>query len=278
MMSNSGNIIDVSESDFEFQVIAYSQQVPVVVDFWAEWCAPCRLLGPILEKLAEEAGGAFRLAKVNVDENPNLARRFNVNSIPTVKSFNNGQMVSEFVGVLSEAQIREIIGKLLPDETTLMMEKAISLLADRDIANAEEAFREVLVDKPGSPEALLGLSKCLLFADRASEALEILRYFPVSQNMASAEAMQPLAQALANDQNHELDQDDDLAPAFHRSLLLIRRGNIPAALDGLISILSENKRYRNGEVHRIILGLFELLGSDDPLTLEYRKELANVLF
>jgi len=98
-MMASDHIISVTEADFEYEVIAYSKQMPVVVDFWAEWCGPCKTLGPILERLAQEANGAFRLAKVDVDANPNLALRFSVRSIPNVKAFQDGQVVAEFVGM-----------------------------------------------------------------------------------------------------------------------------------------------------------------------------------
>lgn len=277
-MTNYGNIIDVTESDFEFQVIAYSQQVPVVVDFWAEWCAPCRVLGPVLEKLAEEAEGAFRLAKVNVDENPKLAKRFNVFSIPTVKGFSEGQMVTEFKGALPEGKIREFLQQLVPDETTLALEKASSLLEERDLQESEDLFREVLGAQPGNPQALLGLSRTLLFQNRSLEAAELLANFPVSKLMNMAARLLPLANALASFEPTSDIPEDVLQATYQRSLLLLQRGNYPAALDGLMSVLREDKRFRGGEVHQLVLGLFTLLGETHYLTLEYQRELANILF
>ncbi len=116
MMMASDFIVDVSEADFDFEVLAYSQQAPVVVDFWAEWCAPCRVLGPILERIAQEANGNFRLARVNVDDNPNLALRFLVRSIPAVKAFKGGKMVAEFVGAQPEPKVREFLRALIPSQ------------------------------------------------------------------------------------------------------------------------------------------------------------------
>lgn len=277
-MSNFDNIIDVTEADFEFQVLAYSQQAPVIVEFWAEWCAPCRVLGPLLEQLAEEAEGDFRLAKLNVDENPNLSKQFKIRSIPAVKAFVDGQPVAEFMGVLRESQVRDFIRKLVPDTTALALEKGDSLLAERQIQAAENTFRALLSEDPGSPEALLGLSKSLLFQDRALEAREILEHFPVSGVMSAAEALQPLANALVAEHDLAPGGEDPLAAAYARSLLLIKRGNYPAALDGLLDILRADKRYRQGQAQKIILGLFELLGNNHSLTIEYRRELANALF
>jgi putative thioredoxin len=277
-MSNYANIIDVSEDDFEFQVVAYSQQKPVIVDFWAEWCAPCRVLGPVLEELAEEAEGAFRLAKVNVDENPKLAKRFNVFSIPTVKGFNQGQMVAEFAGALPEGKIREFLQQLVPDETSLAIEKGFSLLEERDASDAEQVFRTALHNQPGNPQALWGLSRALMFQNRNAEAADLLANFPISKMMTAAQTLLPLATALASYEPADEIPDDALEAAYQRSLMLLVRGNYPAALDGFMSILREDKRFRTGTAHQLVLGVFTLLGESHYLTLEYQRELANILF
>lgn len=274
-------ILDVSEADFEYEVIAYSQHVPVVVDFWAEWCGPCRQLGPLLEKLAIESQGNFRLAKVNVDENPNLAVRYAVRSIPSVKAFRHGAIVGEFFGAQPEGRVREFLRQVAPTQDDLALEKANSLLEMEKAHQAEPIFRQVLQHTPENPTALLGLSRCLLWQGNGREALRILEDFPTSRELSTAETLLPLAQALARleDGNPQFsDSEDPLDAAYENALRLIKRGNFPAAMDGLLDVLRENKRYREGAARKILVALFAVLGEQNPLTREYRAELASILF
>lgn len=277
-MMASDHIIDVTEADFEYQVLAYSQHIPVVVDFWAEWCVPCRTLGPMLERLTLEAGGAFRLAKVNVDQNQNLSLRYNVRSIPAVKAFRDGKMVSEFVGMQPEPKLKEWFRALAPSSTDLLLEKGLSLISEGEWVSSQEAFQEILKVNPDSAPAQFGLAKSKLAQGQVDEAQRILQSLPPSREFARAEALLPLTQALIRQQNGENNHDQPLEAAYQRALRLILRGNIPASLDGLLDILREDKYFRDGEVRQVILGLFELMGDENPVTRQYRQELASVLF
>ena len=282
-MMASDFIVDVSEADFDYEVLAYSQQAPVVVDFWAEWCVPCRVLGPILERTAQEANGSFRLARVNVDDNPNLALRFLVRSIPAVKAFKGGKMVAEFTGAQPEPKVREFLRTLVPSQDDLTLEKAISLFQMQQPNSAEKAFREVLEKTPDNTVAQLGLVKSLLIQGRAIECQGLLRNFPASREYSSAETIRPLTDALVrleygNLTASDMENENNLDAAYRNSMRLFQRGNIPATLDGLLDILRQEKRYREGEVRRVILGIFELLGESHPLIRQYRNELASVLF
>jgi len=277
-MMASDFIINVSEADFEYEVLAYSQQAPVVVDFWAEWCAPCRTLGPLLERLAQEGQGSFRLAKVNVDDNPNLALRYGVHGIPAVKAFRDGKMVAEFTGVQPEPRLREFLRALAPSKSDLALEKGHSLLAMRQSLQAETAFRAVIKEFPENPVAQLGLAKSLLLQGESQESSQILSRFPASREYTAAQTLLPLSLALSDlDQNH-LKDDDPLDPAFNQALRLVKRGNIEAAMDGLLDILRENKHYADGRARLTLVALLELLGENNPVTRQYRAELASVLF
>ena len=173
-------IVNVDESDFEYEVLQYSTHVPVLVDFWAPWCVPCRVLSPKLEDLAREGGGSFRLAKVNVDENARLAKQYKIRNIPVVKAFVDGNMVAEFSGVISEDSMRDFIRRLAPAPEDLIYAKGVNLLALEAYNEAEDAFREFLTSQPRHPGALLGLVRSLLFQGKGQEAGVLLRNFPAS--------------------------------------------------------------------------------------------------
>jgi len=272
-------IVDVSESDFEYQVLAYSQQVPVVVDFWAEWCAPCKMLGPMLEKLAKEGQGSFRLARVNVDENPNLALRYAVHNIPAVKAFRESKMVAEFAGVQPEPRLREFLRSIAPSPSDLELEKGLSLLTSQQSEEAEKAFRQVLQTTPESSAALLGLAKSLLLQGKIQESHTLLVKFPASREYSSAQTLLPLSRALVKIEKGEtFDSEEPLDPAFYNALRLERRGNIEAAMDGFLDILREDKHYRDGEAQRVMVAILELLGDNNPVARQYRGELASILF
>ncbi len=278
-MMASDFIVDVSETNFEYEVIAYSQNTPVAVDFWAPWCQPCKLLTPMLEDLAQSAQGAFRLARVNVDDNPALAMRYGVRSIPTVKGFNQGQVVGEFIGLQPEARIKEFLERLLPpSQLALSLEKGASLLAAQDWSGAEEVYRALENQETGKAAVQLGLIKAILAQGKGSEAVFLLRNFPASREYASAEKLRPLADMLGRYDKNELPAESDLDVMFRNCIRLAGRGNLEAAMDGLLEVLRQDKRYRGDRAKQVILGILEIYDPADASARQYRNELAAVLF
>jgi putative thioredoxin len=278
-MPNSEHIYDVSEVTFGKDVLAHSHQTPVVVDFWAPWCGPCRMLGPVLEKLAAEGAGAFRLAKVNVDDNPRLAAEYGVRGIPAVKAFRNGQVAAEFTGALPEPRVREFLRKLVPAPFEKELGEAAGLLTARHWAEAETCFRGVFEKQPQNGAAALGLVKTLLAQGRGCEASAVLEDFPRTDEVLTVEKLRPLAEWLCAVEPAEPPlEDSDLDAAYFQAARLFARGQWEAALDGVLDVLRQDKRYRKGEPRLVILAIFELLGEGDPLTSAYRSELASVLF
>jgi putative thioredoxin len=278
LMMSSEYIIEVNEADFQHEVIVYSNTTPVVVDFWAEWCQPCHILTPILEKLTTEANGAFRLAKVNADENPNLTMQLNIFSLPTIIAFNRGQKVNEFSGAQNESVVREFLRSLAPTAGELEIERGRGLLRMQQWDKAALSFKKSLKTSPDNTAALLGLAKTHLAQGNPSAALPILKAFPAGKELSAAEQLSNLASAMveANFGTAHFPVDD-LSAAYLQALKLITIGNLPAAADGLLDILRADKKYMDGEVHRSLLGLLILM-EDHPEERKYRAELASILF
>lgn len=272
-------IIDVSEIDFEYEVLKFSHNTPVVVDFWATWCRPCKVLSPILERLTIEANGSFRLARVDVDQNPNLVMQYGIRTIPTVKAFSQAKIVSEFVDAQPEPRLREFLNKIAPPSPiNLAIEKGIGMINLNDWGDAEEIFLDVLEKNPDQPEAMVGLSMALIGQGRANDALMYLHNFPMSKQLTKAEILKPLAEAMLARQEGKLHQDQDLDALLSNSIRLSEFGNIPSAIDGFLEILRQDRNYRDGLARKITIALLELLGEDNPQTREYRSELASILF
>lgn len=278
-MMATEHIVNVNEMNFEYEVVAFSQNIPVLVDFWAEWCQPCKVLAPLLEKIVHEAGGSLRLAKVNIDQNPNLALQYNVRSIPTVKAFIEGRVAAEFAGVQPEARLREFVNKLTPPSPMeLDIEKGQSLLLSHEWDAAENILRKVITQMPDSPSAQLGLAKALLGQNQSTEALELLKSIPSGREYTQAQVLLPYAECLLHSQQHILPEEQDLDAIFRNSIHLASQARFPLALDGFLDILRQDKRYRNDLAKQCILAILEILGDEDPQTREYRSELASVLF
>ncbi len=278
-MMASQFIIDVTEMTFEYEVIAFSKNKPVLVDFWAEWCRPCKTLGPLLERIVNQANGSLRLAKVNIDQNPNLAMQFGVRSIPTVKVFIDGRVANEFVGVLPESQIRSFIQKLQPPgPLELEISRAQSMLLSQDWENAETALRAILEQDSESPEASVGLAKSLLAQDQAAEALRVLNETVAARVTSTVDRLRPYAETLVGFHAENLPGETDLDAIFYNSVRLASQAKFPMALDGLLDLLRRDKHFRGKIAQNVILGILEIMGEEDPDTRAYRAELASVLF
>ena len=272
------DIISVNEIDFEYQVLTYSELVPVLVDFWAQWSTSCQRTSAQLETLAQEHTGRFRLAKVEVDNNPILTERYQVHTVPTLKTFQNGLVTHQVEGIRSNLQLVDFVNSIVPGHDNLLLQKAESFLNSSQFEDVEDTCLEVLLETPENAKAKLMLAKALIWQGEYLEALTIINHFPVSVEYQNAEKLKPLVEQLLLKFDQQSEHKNPLDAVYFRTIDLIQRGNIAASLDGLLEILKIDKNYRRGMPKDLILGLFELIGDDHPLVKEYRAKLANTLF
>lgn len=276
-------VIDVDERQFEQEVLQRSHEVPVVVDFWAPWCGPCRTLGPTLEKLANEAKGAFVLAKVNVDNNQQLAMRFQVQGIPAVKAFRDGKLVDEFTGALPESRIRTWLKQVVPSQADNQASQAAAL-EQRDPQMAERMYRQILANDPSNATARFGLGRLLLF--RGANAYEQFQAIPgdspLYQRAQSLLELDQLLMVEAADvaalSSTIASSPANLEARWQLAAALLRQQAYQATLDQLLEIVSYSRAFREDGARKAILAMFALLGDDHPLVPEYRRSLTNALF
>lgn len=277
--------LNVTAATFAKEVIEASQQVPVIVDFWAPWCGPCRALGPILEKLANEYGGRFRLAKVNSDENPELSRQFNVRSIPDVRAFRDGEQVDGFMGALPESHVRAFIEGVVPSPAEVERLRAGGLRRARDLAGAAAALRKAVDLDPAHDLARIDLAEVLIEAgqhDEAARHLEAVR--PDVDWDARVDALrQAIAFARAGGAENDLAARVAANPADLDARLalagaLASRRSWREAMDQLLEIIRRDKSWRDGEARRQMLAIFNLAADETDLVSEYRRKLGSALY
>jgi len=278
--------VDVNEENFEAAVLERSTEVPVLVDFWAEWCGPCKALSPVLEKLADEYAGEFILAKINVDENPNLAGAFGVQGIPAVKLVKGGELASEFTGALPETMVREFLSKFLPTAADKEAEAAAGLEAEGKIDEAKAVYEAILKSDPNHTQALLGMGRLAMIAGDNAAALEHLdRISVVADERKEAERLIARINLQAGGAQNEAAlrekikaEPDNLDVRFELAQTLAGVERYEDALGEFLQIVKADRSFKGDGARKAMIQIFEVLGSDDPLTEKYRSELAAVLF
>jgi len=286
-MNAANYIVDIDESNAQALLIEESLKRPVVVDFWADWCGPCKQLMPILEKLAAEYQGAFLLAKVNADEQQMLAQQLGVRSLPTVMVIKEGQPVDGFSGAQPESAVREMLDKHVPSPQADALAQAEQLIAEGDIPGALALYRGAWEDSGHKPTFTMAYAGALITANRLDEAEALLgdirmvdqdaRYeqlmaqIELQRQAARSPEVEALEADLASDeQNHEV--------RIKLAVQLGTHGQYREALEHLLVVLRADRDWGNGEAKRVYLDMIATIGKGDPLAAEYQRKLFSLMY
>lgn len=287
MSQQSSWIVETSEATFQSDVVDRSQEVPVVIDFWATWCQPCRLLGPILERLANEYQGRFCLVKANVDQMPAVAGSLGVQSIPAVFAVRDGQIVDQFLGLLPEPQIRAWIDRLLPTAVENLTEEAETLEVINPTA-AEAKYRKAIELEPADAKARIGLARVLLSASRLDEARTLI------DELAAADLLDTEGERLRAELELRLQEQEIGGLQTAREAAAAEPDNLPLqlnlakamtvdnqfeeALETALRLVEKDRAGVGEEARKLMVQIFHLLGSESELANDYRRKLTMLLY
>lgn len=264
--------------NFQKDVIEQSYSTPVLVDFWAEWCAPCRILGPVLEKLAEKYKDQWKLVKLNTDKFPEIANEYGIRGIPNVKVFHKGKVINEFTGALPEHMIEDWLKKSIPSKFSDMIEKAKKLLADGKIEDAKVILEQVHNGDINNGEVKILLAKILVY-ENPKEALRLVESAQLSNHTVElAEAITTMGQLFEKLNNTDELPDNSVKSLYIEAIKDFQDKKFESALAKFIEIIRENKSYDDEGARKACIAIFKYLGEEHETTLKYRRDFSRALY
>jgi putative thioredoxin len=281
-MTAGSPVLEVTDATFAAEVLDRSNDVPVVVDFWAPWCGPCRTLGPIIERIAASHGDDVRLVKLNTDENPRTAMQFRIQGIPAVKAFRDGRVVREFVGALPEPQVAAFFDAIVPTQAERAAREAQRIAAQDPVA-AEAAFRAVLDVDRGNLDAIVGLATILARRGETEAAEELLERAPTDRRAKVLRHRIFLESFKRNHAGDDIPGEVAANPAdprarYRHGVLLAAAEDYAAALDELLESVRLDRAFADGAARKAALAVFDILGLDSDLARDYQRRLSMLLF
>jgi len=274
---NGKQIMKHDVTNFKTQVLDRSFEIPVLVDFWAEWCGPCRILGPTLERLADNANGDWELAKLNTEEFPDIAVQYGVRSIPNVKLFVDGKPVDEFVGALAEAQVEYWLKHAIPSRNRKVVDHAEALLAEGNVPQAIALLKDVLAAEPANSKANALLAQHLAFADpraafQYAERITDFQFLEIADAVRVIAHLKDVAADSANIGSGEA------AALYRMAAELLLRQQFDAALQKFIGVIRLDRRLDDEGARRACIAIFKILGEEHELTRKHRRDFSNALY
>ncbi|MBK9099726.1 MAG: thioredoxin [bacterium] len=262
--------------DFQKDVIEKSYNKPVLVDFWAEWCGPCKMIGPVLEKLAEENKEAWELVKIDTDKNQQIAMQYGIRGIPNVKLFKDGKVINEFTGALPEQAIKDWLKKSIPSKFTDQIEHAKIYLKNGDVDIAKAILEDVHKGDINNSEVKVLLAKILLFEDQ-KEALRLTQNVDGNlNNIELAESINTLAELISRDKNNF--PEGEVKAEYLNAIQDIRNQNFDAGLTKMIDIIRTDRNYEDDGARKICIAIFKFLGEESEITLNHRRDFGRALY
>lgn len=263
--------------DFSIDVIQASFKKPVLVDFWAEWCGPCRVLGPVLEQLASQNNGEWNLVKVNSDEYPEISAQYGIRSIPNVKLFHMGKVINEFVGALPENAVKEWLKKNIPNKYHDLLTRANSLLISGKESEAKEILEKLLIKDPHNNSAKLLLAKILLFKDKVKTSELVNSIEEINDNSEMINSIKTIIDLLDDNKNSTL-ENSPTKDIYLEAVNHLRNAKLDLSLEKFIEIIKEDRYYNDDIARKACIAIFEFLGEANEITVAYRRDFGRALY